>query len=270
MNHENEIQLLAGGIFERYGLDFRNYAPASLTRRVLKCVSDEGLAGIPALREKALADPECTARLLDAITIHVTSMFRDPGMYRTFRERVIPILRTYPFVRIWCAGCSSGQEVYSLAIVLKEEDLYKRCRIYATDLSEPILERAKSGIFPLNAMREYTENYQMAGGTRPFSSYYVADNQNAVFDAALRENVVFARHSLATDASFNEFNVILCRNVMIYFNRTLSDRVYRLLYASLAPVGFLCLGGKESIRFSPYEDCYEAFDGVEKIYRRVK
>lgn len=265
-----EVQLLAEGVYQRYGLDFRNYAPTSLTRRILRCVSTEGLTSISALQEKVLRDPQCMERLLAAITIHVTSMFRDPGMYKCFRERVIPILRTYPFVRIWHAGCSTGEEVYSLAILLLEEGLYQKCRIYATDLSEAVLERAKSGIFPLQSMKEYTENYQMGGGTRPFSDYYVADHENVVFDAALRGNVVFARHDLVTDAAFNEFNAVLCRNVMIYFNTALSERVHGLFYESLGLLGFLCLGGRESIRLSPHQECYEVFDNQEKIYRKVK
>lgn len=265
-----EARLLTEGVYQRYGLDFRDYSTASLTRRILKCVSSEALGSISALQEKVLRDPACMDRLVGAITIHVTSMFRDPGMYKVFRQRIIPILRTYPFVRVWCAGCSTGEEVYSLAIVLVEEGLYKKSRIYATDLSEAVLDRAKSGIFPLQSMKEYTENYQMGGGARPFSDYYTADHENAIFGAALRENVVFARHNLASEASFNEFNLVLCRNVMIYFNKTLSERVHGLFYQSLAPLGFLCLGSRESIRFSPHENCYETFESTEKIYRKVK
>jgi chemotaxis protein methyltransferase CheR len=196
-------------------------------------------------------------------------MFRDPGFYRAFRQKVIPLLQTYPFTRIWHAGCSTGEEVYSLAILLYEEGLYDKCRIYATDLSEAVLQTAKQGLFPLGAMKEYTENYQKAEGKAAFSEYYTARYDHALFRPALRENIVFAPHNLVTDGSFNEFNVILCRNVMIYFNRALQDQVHGLFYKSLGRLGVLALGRKESLRFTPEEPHYQVLDEVERLYRKV-
>jgi chemotaxis protein methyltransferase CheR len=207
---------------------------------------------------------------LRALTIHVTSMFRDPKFYIAFRQKVVPFLKTYPFVRIWDAGCSSGAEVYSLAILLAEEGIYDRCRIYATDLSEDILRDAKQGMFPLNAMKEYTENYQKAGGKVSFSDYYSARYDHALFQPSLRKNIIFAQHDLVAGGSFNEFNVILCRNVMIYFNRSLQDRVHRLFYQSLARLGVLGLGQRESLRFSPHEASYETVDAAQCLFRKVE
>ena len=264
-----EIELLLEGVYRRYGLDFRNYAPGSITRRVWKAVHAERLTTISSLQDRVLHDQMAMERLLRALTVHVTSMFRDPGFFRTFREKVVPVLRTYPFVRIWHAGCSTGEEVYSMAILLKEERLKSRCTIYATDMSEAVLKTARDGIVPLSFMREDTENYLKAGGTSAFSEYYVARYDHAIFDPSLRENIVFAQHNLATDGSFNEFNVIICRNVMIYFNATLQGRVHDLLYRSLCTFGILGLGRKESLRFTPFGDRYEAIDESERIFRRV-
>ena len=201
---------------------------------------------------------------------NVLAMFRDPGFYRAFRDKVLPQLRTYPFVRIWHVGCSTGEEVFSMAILLREEGLHKRCRIYATDMNEAVLAKAKSGIFPLAAMKEYTKNYLEAGGARSFSEYYTARYDNALFQPSLTENVVFAQHNLVTDGAFNQFNVIWCRNVMIYFNASLQAHVHRLLYISLIPFGLLCLGRKESLRFTPHERDYEALASDDKIYRRIR
>ena len=255
--------------YRHYGFDLRNYARASLKRRVLAAAHGEGVATISALQDKVLHDPQCMERFLRKLTINVTSMFRNPSSYRAFREKVIPLLRTYPFVRIWHAGCSSGQEAYSMAILLSEEGLYDKCRIYATDVDETALAQAKTGIFPLDAMQEYTDNY-IHGGLKAFSEYYSARYDSAIISEALKENIVFAQHNLATDESFNEFNVILCRNVMIYFNKTLQDRVHDILFRSLPIFGILCLGRKESIRFTPHAQDYAPLDEREKIYRRVR
>src|SRR5213078_483147 len=208
-------------------------------------------------------------RLLLDLSINVTSMFRDPSFYAALREHVVPRLRTYPFTRIWVAGCSTGEEVYSLAILLAEEGLYERTRIYATDINESVLDRARAGVFPLDKMREYTENYIRAGGTQAFSEYYLAKYDGAQFQRSLIENVVFAQHNLVSDHSFNEFNVIICRNVMIYFDRTLQNRVHRLFYESLVTFGVLALGAKETIRFSPFEERYEDLDADERLYKKV-
>jgi chemotaxis protein methyltransferase CheR len=267
---ELELQLLLEGVYRRYGFDFREYAPASLRRRVWRRVQAEGAGSISGLLERLLHEPAAMERLLLDLSITVTAMFRDPSFYVAFREKVVPQLHTYPFTRIWVAGCSTGEEVYSLAIVLEEEGLYERTRIYATDINESVLERARDGVFPLDKMREYTQNYIKGGGTRAFSEYYVAAYDGAQFQRSLMSNVVFAQHNLVSDRSFNEFNVIVCRNVMIYFDRTLQDHVHRLFYDSLATLGVLGLGHKESILFSPYSDRYEEIDAHEKLYRKVR
>ena len=265
-----EIDLLLEGIYRRYGFDFREYAPASLRRRLWRRASAERLKSISGLQEKVLHDPACMERLLLDLSINVTAMFRDPSFYVAFRERVAPLLRTYPFTRLWVAGCSTGEEVYSLAMLLVEEQLYGRSRIYATDINEAVLERARAGVFPLDKMRTYTENYIKAGGQRAFSEYYTTAYGGAQFARSLVENVVFAQHNLVSDRSFNEFNVILCRNVMIYFDRSLQARVHSLFYESLAPFGVLALGHKESIAFSPHAEAYEELDPDERLYKRVR
>jgi chemotaxis protein methyltransferase CheR len=264
-----ELRLLLEGMFRRYGFDFREYAPASLRRRVWRRVHAEGLGTISGLTEKLLHDEATMERLLLDLSVNVTAMFRDPTFYVAFRQKVVPVLRTHPFTRLWVAGCSTGEEVYSLAILLQEEGVYERARIYATDINESVLDRARGGVFPLEKMREYTQNYIRAGGTRAFSEYYVAAYDGAQFQRSLIENVVFAQHNLVSDRSFNEFHVIVCRNVMIYFEKKLQDHVHGLFYESLPTFGILALGHKESIRFSPFEDRYEELDNGEKLYRKV-
>ncbi|MBD2343003.1 CheR family methyltransferase [Anabaena subtropica] len=264
-----EIKLLLEGVYQYYGHDFRNYAVSSLKRRIYSFMRLEGLENISALQEQLLHDGTSLERFLLSLTVNVTSMFRDPSFYLAFRNQVVPILRTYPFIRIWHAGCSTGEEVYSMAILLQEENLYHRCRIYATDTNEKVLQNAKSGIFPLKMMQEYTQLYLRAGGKRSFSEYYTAAYDHALFRASLRENIIFAQHNLATDSSFNEFNVIFCRNVLIYFNQVLQKRVHTLFYNSLCNFGILGLGRQESIRFTPYEKYYEEIAKGEKLYRRL-
>ena len=265
-----EIELLLEGIYRHYGFDFRSYAYASVRRRLWKRIEAEGLATVSALQARVLHEPQLMERLLLDLSINVTAMFRDPAFYKAFRDHVIPILRTYPFIRIWHAGCATGEEVYSMAILLQEEGLYNRCRIYATDINEVVLQKAKEGIFPLDRMQEYTENYIAAGGKRAFSDYYLAKYGGAIFDDSLTRNVVFSLHNLVTDRSFSEFNVILCRNVLIYFDKNLQARVHGLFYDSLAMFGVLALGSKESLRFSEYEDRYDQLNGPEKIYRKAR
>ncbi|ABA24378.1 MCP methyltransferase, CheR-type [Trichormus variabilis ATCC 29413] len=264
-----EIKLLLEGVYQYYGHDFRNYAVSSLKRRIHSFMRLEGVDNISALQQQLLHDRACLERFLLSLTVNVTSMFRDPSFYLAFRNQVVPILRTYPFIRIWHAGCSSGEEVYSMAILLQEENLYHRCRIYATDTNEKVLQNAKSGIFSLKMMQEYTQLYLKAGGKRSFSEYYTAAYDHAIFRASLRENIIFAQHNLATDSSFNEFNVIFCRNVLIYFNQILQKRVHTLFYNSLCSFGILGLGKQESIRFTPYEQYYEEIAKGEKLYRRL-
>lgn len=264
-----EIELLLEAVFRHYGYDFRNYAFASLRRRIQDRVRAEGARTISGLKEQVLHDPEAMERLLLGLSVNVTSMFRDPGFYQAFRKQVVPLLRTYPFIRIWHAGCSTGEEVYSIAILLEEEGLYERCRLYATDMNESVLRAARSGIFPLARMRQYTANYLEAGGKEAFSTYYTASYGNAIIRPSLRRNVVFAQHNLASDGPFNAFNVILCRNVMIYFNADLQARVHQLFLESLVRFGFLCLGVKESLKHAVAERAYEPFNELHKIYRRV-
>jgi chemotaxis protein methyltransferase CheR len=264
-----EVELLLEAVYRRYGFDFREYAPASLKRRLWRRVHAEGLATVTQLQDRLLHDSACMERLLLDLSINVTAMFRDPSFYVAFRKHVVPALRTYPFTRIWCAGCSTGEEVYSLAILLQEEGLYDRTRIYATDINEQVLDTARAGVFPLDKMKQYTQNYIKAGGTREFSEYYVAAYDGARFSRTLTENVVFAQHNLATDRAFNEFNVIVCRNVMIYFDKALQDRVHRLFHDSLDTFGMLALGHKESVTFTPFAGSYEDVDASERIYRKI-
>src|SRR6185436_16780479 len=255
-----EIGLLTEGIFRHYGYDFRDYSLPSLRRRIWKRVYAEGLSTIAGLIEKVLHDPQSMERLLLDLSINTTAMFRDPTFYVAVRQKVVPMLRTYPFIRIWHAGCSTGEEVYSMAILLQEEGIYDRCRIYATDINEAVLQKAKSGIFPLSTMQENTSNYITAGGTGTFSDYYTARYDYAIFRPSLRENVVFAQHNLVTDSSFNHFNVIFCRNVLIYFNNALQDRVQRLFLDSMEMFGILGLGKKETIRYSVVSENYDEID----------
>lgn len=263
-----EIDLLLEAIHRRYSYDFRGYALASLRRRLWHRVHGEGLQTLSGLQERLLHDSACMDRLLRDLSINVTEMFRDPGFYRALRERVFPLLRTYPFIRVWNAGCATGEEIYSLAIVLREGGLLERTRIYATDINGAALQSARMGSFPLERMKRYTENYLAAGGSESFSSYYVADSDQARFDPTLAEGVVFAQHNLVTDGSFNEFHLIVCRNVMIYFGFDLQEEVLKLFGDSMTRFGILALGRKESIRRSGHAECYEPLDETERIFRR--
>jgi chemotaxis protein methyltransferase CheR len=264
-----EIELLLEAIYRRYGFDFREYAQASLKRRLWRRMNAEALSTLTQLQDRLLHDAGCMERLLLDLSINVTAMFRDPSFYIAFRKEVVPALRTYPFTRIWCAGCSTGEEVYSLAIMLQEEGLYDRTRIYATDINEQVLDTARSGVFPLDKMKQYTQNYIKSGGMQEFSEYYVAAYDGARFSRALTENIVFAQHNLASDRAFNEFNVIVCRNVMIYFDKVLQDRVHKMFYESLDTFGMLALGHKESVSFTPFADSYEVVNASERIYRKI-
>ena len=265
-----EVHLLLEAIYRRYGYDFRGYAFTSLKRRVLNVVRALGLKTVSGLQEQILHDPGTMDQLLLAISVNVTSMFRDPEFFCTLRERVTPMLRTYPFVRIWHAGCSTGEEVYSMAILLEEEGLYDRCRIYATDMNEGVLKQARDGIFPLNAAEHYRQNYVQAGGTGSFDDYYTGAYGSGIFRASLKRNIIFSQHNLATDGSFNEFHIIMCRNVMIYFKKSLQNRVHDLLYDSLNLRGILGIGSKESVQFTPHEKDYETLQPGVKVFRRVR
>ena len=265
-----KVRSLLDALYERYGLDFRNYADSSITRRIQKMMLSENLSSIPQLERRLVVDTECMERFLVAATVNVTAMFRDPGFYRALRADVIPQISSLPFIKIWHAGCATGEEVYSLAILLREEGLGNRCRIYATDVNAAVLEKAQRGVFPIGLLQGYSRNYIASGGTQPFSSYYTARYDHVVFDRRLRENMVFSKHNLVSDKSFNRFDVVLCRNVMIYFNRTLANHVHQLLYESLEPAGFLCLGNSETIKFSTYEACYRQVQAEQRIYQKLK
>lgn len=265
-----EVELLLEGIFRRYGFDFREYAPASLRRRLRRRMQGEKVETLSALQDLILHDPAVMERLLLDLSVNVTTMFRDPTFFLSFRKNVVPSLRTYPFSRLWVAGCSTGEEVYSLAILLAEEGLADRVRIYATDINEVVLDRAKLGVFPLDKMQEYTQNYIRAGGARSFSEYYVARYDGARFARSLVDGVVFAQHNLASDAAFNEFNVITCRNVMIYFAPPLQRHVHKLFYDSLSMFGVLALGQKETIKQSPQALAFEELDAAERLYKKIR
>jgi len=265
-----EVSLLFEGLFRAYGFDFREYSRASIRRRLVELMRAEKLGSISAYQDLLLHDRASVDRLLLGLSVHATTMYRDPTFYRTFRTKVVPLLKTYPTVQIWVAGCSTGEEVYSLAILLKEEGMYDRCRIYATDISPSVLRKAKDAIFPLGAMREYTNNYHLAGGVQEFSDYYTARYDRVIFMPQLSKNVVFSEHNLATDGSFNEFQVILCRNVMIYFNKQLQERVHHLLYDSLSMFGVFGIGNKESLKLTPRAEFYEHLNSNDKLFRKVR
>lgn len=264
-----ELQLLLEGVYRRYGFDFREYAYSSLRRRIHETMRTEEVRTISELQARVLHDRACWQRLFLKLGVNVTSMFRNPGFFLAFRRKVVPLLQSRPFIRIWHAGCASGEEVYSMAILLTEEGLYDRCRIYATDINKAVLRRGHAGIYPLTEMQEYTNNYLKAGGTRSFSEYYTARYGNAMFRASLRDNIVFSQHNLVDDGGFNTFDVILCRNVMIYFNRSLQGRVHELFHNSLATFGVLGLGQGESLKFMPTETSYSQLDSGQTLYRKI-
>ena len=264
-----ELRMLVEAVYLKYNYDFRDYTGASQKRRVLVAMREMGCDTVSALQAKVLHEPNGFAQLLQYLTRPATEMFRDPEYFLAVREQVAPFLRTYPSLKIWVAGCSTGEEVYSLAILLKEEGLLERSIVYATDINPQSLEAARRGVFPLERMRLYTENYQKAGGTRAFSDYYVAAYDGAKFDRSLVENVTFADHSLATDSVFSETHFVSCRNVLIYFNRQLQDRVLGLFHESLCHRGFLGLGSKESIDFSSYAQRFEPLARRERLFRKV-
>src|SRR4030095_11775897 len=266
---EIELRLLMEAIYLKYSYDFRNYTGSSQKRRVLYALGQLKLPSISVLQDRVLRDPALFGRLLQYLTIPVSEMFRDPAYFLVLRRQVAPMLHTYPWLKVWVAGCSTGEEVFSLAILLREEGLLERTQIYATDINPASLEKARQGIFPLDQVRHYTLNYQRAGGLRAFSDYYTAAYEAARFDASLTADVIFADHSLATDSVFAETQLVSCRNVLIYFNRQLQDRALGLFHESLCHRGFLGLGAKESIDFSAFADRFEVLSGGERIFRKA-
>lgn len=263
-----EIKLLMEGVYQVYGYDFREYSEASLRRRLTQWLSGSEFATFSLAQSHLLRDRTLFETLLRGITVNVSEMFRDPAFFKTIREHVVPYLKTYPFVKIWHAGCSTGEEAYSMAILLLEEGLKGHFRIYATDINEEVIRKAQEGIYPLQELQRFTRNYQQAGGTGSFSDYYTARYDHAILSPALRENIVFAAHNLAVDADFGEMNLILCRNVMIYFKQPLKERVLGLFDSSLVPGGFLCLGTKESLDHRKISDRYESISPRMQIYRK--
>jgi chemotaxis protein methyltransferase CheR len=264
-----ELKLLMEAIFLKYSYDFRNYTGASQKRRVRYALEQLRLPNVSALQERVLHDPTVFAQLLQYLTIPVSEMFRDPSYFLTLRQQVVPVLQTYPSVKVWVAGCSTGEEAWSLAIMLREEGLLERTQIYATDINPISLDKARQGIFPMEAVRGYTANYQRAGGRQAFSDYYTAAYDAARFDPSLCANAVFADHSLATDSVFAETQLVSCRNVLIYFNRALQDRALGLFHESLCHRGFLGLGAKESIDFSSFSTRFDTLARAERIYRKA-
>jgi chemotaxis protein methyltransferase CheR len=267
MIRDEDITILLTDLLDHYGYDFNDYSKASLKRRIQRLYSLDKFPSFAEFRYRIRNDEAYLKRFVEEITVNVTEMFRDPGFYEALRKEVLPMLATYPLIRIWHAGCSTGEEVYSLAIVLKEANLLQKSLLYATDINPDVLERAKEGIFPLSQMKQYSENYIAAGGKHDFSTYYTSGYDRARFDSALSERMIFATHNLVSDRSFNEFQLILCRNVMIYFDKELQDRVLQLFDQSLETLGFLALGSKETIRFSPLASTYKQL-GREKIWRK--
>jgi chemotaxis protein methyltransferase CheR len=263
-----EIKLLMEGIYQVYGYDFREYSEASLRRRITQWLSGSGFATLSLAQSSLLRDRAVFDTLLRGITVNVSEMFRDPSFFKAIREQVVPHLKTYPFVKIWLAGCATGEEAYSMAILLLEEGLKGRFRIYATDINEEVIRKAQEGIYSQQDMQRFTRNYQHAGGKVSFSDYYTARYEHAILKSSLRENIVFAAHNLAVDSDFGEMNLILCRNVMIYFKQPLKERVLGLFDVSLLPGGFLCLGTKESLDRREISGRYEAITPRMQIYRK--
>ena len=263
-----EIQLLLEAIWLRYGYDFRNYSKAHIKRRVLHHLGLVMLNSVSQLQERILRNREYFNELLDDLSINVTEMFRDPGFYKSLRENVIPKLRTYAYFKIWHAGCSTGEEVYSLAILLKEEGLLDRCQVYATDFNRKVLSIAKEGVYQKNEIEQYEKNYKLSGGLNKLSDYYKSRYGSVIFDKELSNKIVFADHNLVTDKVFADVHLILCRNVLIYFEKSLQDNVLGLFSDSLVPSGILCLGTKESIKYTRYEKLFDIFDEKQKIYKK--
>lgn len=263
-----EIRLLLEGMQQVYGYDFRDYAEASIKRRLTHWLAESAFDTFSQAQGHLLRDPELFMSLLQGITVNVTEMFRDPGFFRTLREQVIPFLKTYPFVKIWHAGCASGEEAYSMAILLHEEGMAGRFRMYATDIDEEVLARAAEGVMPMTEMQKFTRNYQKSGGTASFADYYTARYDRAILSASLKKDIVFAPHNLASDAEFGEMNMVLCRNVMIYFKPALKERCLKLFDNSLLPGGFLCLGLKESLEKKKIGTRYDELVPYMRIYRK--
>ena len=263
-----EISLLLEALFQRYGYDFRQYSQAHIRRRIMNRMAITGFDSISEMQAKVLNDELFASEVLQDLSITVTEMFRDPGFYKSLRENVIPILKTYPFIKIWHAGCATGEEAYSMAILLQEEGLYERTTIYATDFNQQALNKAKEGIFSKKDIKEYAINYELSGGKETFSDYYTSDYDNVIMNQSLKKNMVWANHNLVTDSVFAEVHLILCRNVLIYFDKNLQNTVQSLFYNSLVNGGVLCLGSKESLRFTDFHEQYSELDKKQRIFKK--
>jgi chemotaxis protein methyltransferase CheR len=269
MIEDIELETLINVVYEYYGFDFGSYSKASLKRRVSRLYQLDGFHHFHEFLAKVRTDPEYYKRMVEEITVNVTEMFRDPLFYAVLRREILPVLGTKPFIRIWHAGCATGEEVYSMAILLKEANLLRKSLIYATDINDSVLNTAKKGVFPLRMMKQYSENYLASEGKADFSTYYTANYGIAKFNEDLSEKMVFSQHNLVSDSSFNEFDLILCRNVLIYFDNDLQERALKLFDDSLPKLGYLVLGSKETMKYSELHGKYKQFE-KEKIWRKMK
>ena len=266
---DEQVDDLLGDLIDKYGYDFTDYSRASFRRRVTRLIEQDRFLSFAEFRYRLNQDPSYLTRFVEKVTVNVTEMFRDPHFFRALKENILPVLATWPVIRIWHAGCSTGEEVYSLAILLKEANLLHKSVQYATDINPSVLEQVRTGIFPLSQMKQYSENYILAGGTQDFSSYYTAQYSSAKFDDSLGKRMVLATHNLVSDGTFNEFQLILCRNVMIYFDKPLQDKAMHLFYDSLEMLGYLALGSKETIKFTAVAGKFRQLENRERIWRKV-
>ena len=266
---DNEVEIILTDLLEIYGYDFLDYSRASITRRINRLFLLDKFPSFAEYRHKIMSDPDYLKRVVEEITVNVTEMFRDPSFYKTLRTEVIPVLATHPFIRIWHAGASTGEEVYSMAILLYEANLLHKSLIYATDINPGVLDKAKAGYFPLDSMKQYSENYISSGGQRDFSTYYTAKYGKAKFNGSLGEKMIFATHNLVSDRSFNEFQLILCRNVLIYFDKQLQEKAFHLFDESLDQLGYLALGAKETLKFSGIIKKFKLIKTGEKIWKKI-
>lgn len=265
---DNEVEILIKDVYELYGYDFSQYSRASFKRRVNRICLIDKFTSFAELRYTVLNDTDYLKRFVEEITVNVTEMFRDPYFFKELRENILPQLGTYPLIRIWVAGCSTGEEAYSIAILLKEANLYHKSLIYGTDINPSVLEKARTGVFPLQQMKLYSENYMLSGGKEDFSKYYIANYDSVRFDKSLQEKLILSTHNLVSDTSFNSFQLIICRNVLIYFDKPLQERVFRLFDDSLENLGYLALGAKETLRFSGIYKDYQQVDD-QKIWKKT-
>ncbi len=269
MIDDQQLEVFIAEMYDYYGYDFGGYSRASFKRRLDRICQLDGFGSIQEFLYRIRTDAVYFKRVVEEITVNVTEMFRDPSLYKVLRQEILPVLRAKPFIRIWHAGCSTGQEVYSMAILLSEAGLLSKSILYATDLNEQVLETAKKGVYPLQLMKDYADNYREAGGSKDFSGYFTANYGLAKFDPSLTSKVVFSQHNLVSDRSFNEFDLIICRNVMIYFDKDLQDHVLQLFDDSLGKLGYLVLGSKETIKFTSVQKKYEQLR-KEKIWKKIK